>query len=280
MNRHHLVGPFLHRLHSLPLPPLHTTVFVLTTVKLCSLILLIATNAQLVLGSLEDVESNQWTFGQIILVANPLVGSWRVFEVERNVGVGVQVGKKGNDDDDDLQGKEKEDSRKGLGHSEVDKESEMKGIRRVNGRMRMRGGSRCEKDQWRCWLWECRGGGGKFIVLDRLPPFSPSFSVWFSQRGLPYYDDHQSMKSLLEHSTKREHDVDEKEKPTNHPLPHLLTSASDSNSTTTLTPSEVDPDPEGTLSLTTTGGPRTAFESSNLHWQVLFIIDRSSGTQG
>ncbi|THU96028.1 hypothetical protein K435DRAFT_858927 [Dendrothele bispora CBS 962.96] len=125
---------------------------------------MIATNAQLVPGLAEDIESNQWTFGQIlsiILVANPLVGSWRVLEAEWNVGVGV--GKKGNDDDDDLQGREKEGSRKGLGHSKVDKESEMKGIRRVNGRMmmRMRGGSRCEKDQWRCWLWECRGGGGK-----------------------------------------------------------------------------------------------------------------------
>ncbi|THV00332.1 hypothetical protein K435DRAFT_458121 [Dendrothele bispora CBS 962.96] len=48
----------LNRLHSLPLPPLHTTVFVLTTVNLCSLILsitqieaMIATNAQLLLGS-------------------------------------------------------------------------------------------------------------------------------------------------------------------------------------------------------------------------------------
>ncbi|THU96025.1 hypothetical protein K435DRAFT_109254 [Dendrothele bispora CBS 962.96] len=92
----------LNRLHSLPLPPLHTTVFVLTTVNLCSLILsitqieaMIATNAQLLLGSTEDSEQNQWTFGQIlsiILVANPLVGFWRVLEAEWNIGVGARTG--------------------------------------------------------------------------------------------------------------------------------------------------------------------------------------------
>ncbi|THU83962.1 hypothetical protein K435DRAFT_870789 [Dendrothele bispora CBS 962.96] len=65
------------------------------------------------------------------------------------------------------------------------------------------------------------------------------------------------MKSLLEHTTRREHDVDEKETPPNphgdsdsdhhYALPqpsyrssHFLTPTSDS--TTTLTPSEVDPD--------------------------------------
>ncbi|THU96026.1 hypothetical protein K435DRAFT_109221 [Dendrothele bispora CBS 962.96] len=65
------------------------------------------------------------------------------------------------------------------------------------------------------------------------------------------------MKSLLEHSTRREHDMDEKETPTNRdsdsdhhyalPQPsyrssHFLTPTSDSNSTTTLTPPEVYPD--------------------------------------
>ncbi|THU81813.1 hypothetical protein K435DRAFT_872946 [Dendrothele bispora CBS 962.96] len=69
------------------------------------------------------------------------------------------------------------------------------------------------------------------------------------------------MKFLLEHSTKREHDVDEKETPTNrhcdsdsdyhYPLlqpsyrsSHFLTSTSGSNSTTTLTPSIVDLEPD------------------------------------
>ncbi|THV00348.1 hypothetical protein K435DRAFT_458221 [Dendrothele bispora CBS 962.96] len=108
----------------------------------------------------------------------------------------------------------------------------------------------------------------EFTTISGLGGFEgPRFS-WRSSRGngrerdeegLPYYDDHQSMKSLLEHSTKREHDVDEKETSTNrhgdsdsdhrYPLPqssyrssHFLTPTSDSNSIITLTPSEVDPD--------------------------------------
>ncbi|THV00329.1 hypothetical protein K435DRAFT_837316 [Dendrothele bispora CBS 962.96] len=124
-------------------PP--TIVFVLMAVNLCSLILfitqieaMIANNVQLVLGSSEDSEQNQnqWTFGQIlsiVLVANPLVGFWRVLEAEWNVGVGV--GKKGNDSDGDVQEKEKEGSRglsRVLGHSEVDKDERNEGEKDEN----------------------------------------------------------------------------------------------------------------------------------------------------
>ncbi|KAK7452672.1 hypothetical protein VKT23_012070 [Stygiomarasmius scandens] len=171
-------------------PPLHSTVAVLTTVNLCSLILsisqiesMIAANSFLITPGTSD-----WTFGQIlsiILVANPLLNFLRVVKMEYQQ---VQQNVGGNDPD------EKTDEDGANGNGKVGLEERPAASLIVNMRRKWRE----SKESGSGFSVMFPGGSrlsGKRSRKEAFPEETKSL------QGLPYYDDHQSIRSLVQHAT-------------------------------------------------------------------------------